>query len=315
MSTRTRRCPPRPHRSMSRCVTYTHVIYALHSLAVLIGVTHLPHHRRQLHRRAALDRRGDHELRAPLGDPRHLPRIALPLADPHLLVRGAVEPWCARCAHASPSSAFRWRIARSVRAGHLDRLPRGARLARAARQAADVRMKHRGPEAAGAVAVGALLALQAADRRVRCTCRTRSAGGHRLRRSRPAAVAAGATGVRDTAEPGTERRRRRKNETTRRPARLRGDCRRSACASGRAAASRRRCRETPPLERRRAPPGALLASPSAPSADRASGRDRAPDRARARKVPASRRSRVRRRPRRRPGMPRSRCRGRCRACR
>ena len=80
---------PGPHVDES-LVTYTHVIYALHALAVLIGVCDLPHDRLQLRRRPALDHRRDHELRAPLGDARHLSRIAFPLADPHLLVRVAV---------------------------------------------------------------------------------------------------------------------------------------------------------------------------------------------------------------------------------
>src|SRR5262249_34100156 len=104
---------------------------------------HGPHHRWQLHLGPALDHRRDHELRAPLGDPRHLPGVALPLADSHLLVRGAVgRAHLAGVAAAVADPHRRSAVLRGAhRARSLDRLSRDSRLGGTEGPPADVCMR------------------------------------------------------------------------------------------------------------------------------------------------------------------------------
>src|SRR5262249_2803338 len=85
----------------------------------------------------------DHELRAPLGHHRHVPGIALPLADPHLLVCAAVGGADRGGRGAADAGDHRHPAVHPgrVRAEHLDCLPRGARLAGAARPAPAVHMR------------------------------------------------------------------------------------------------------------------------------------------------------------------------------
>ena len=68
-----------------------HIVYALHTFAIVVGIAGTRDRHRQLRRERPVDRRGDPQLREARRRARHLGRVALPLADPHLLVRGAVD--------------------------------------------------------------------------------------------------------------------------------------------------------------------------------------------------------------------------------
>src|SRR6266480_1375176 len=88
---------------------------------------------------------------APLGDARYLHRVAFPLAAADLLVRGAVGMRVGlghADHHRHPGGS-----ARPARAGGVDRLPPGARLAGAARQESDARLKRAGWLLAGGAAL------------------------------------------------------------------------------------------------------------------------------------------------------------------
>jgi len=117
-------------------ITYTHAIYALHALSVLIGIT------------TAATIVGSFVCGIPSivavgGRPWHVPGHPLQLADPHVLVRGPVG------AHhlvgdVTADGGIGWHSAllrRFCSACDLDHLPGGARLAGIARPSPDVCMK------------------------------------------------------------------------------------------------------------------------------------------------------------------------------
>src|SRR5207237_359227 len=89
------------------------------------------------HRRHHAHRRGDHQLSAPGAGRRHLARVALHLADPHLLVvAGLVRRW-----HRHPG--VRDRSLHSSRFGGLVRVSHRERLDGAQRRQADVQLSGR----------------------------------------------------------------------------------------------------------------------------------------------------------------------------
>ena len=72
-------------------VTITHVVYALHTLGLVIGAFGTAIGDRHVPVRLAVDHRGDHQLREAQRRARHVARLALLVADPHVLVGDAVS--------------------------------------------------------------------------------------------------------------------------------------------------------------------------------------------------------------------------------
>ncbi len=125
-----------PHVDES-LVTYTHVIYALHALRCSSGVT-------TFHTIVASFIGGLPSIIAVImnyarrsATRGHLPRVALSLADPHLLVRGAVGVivWAVSVRSMLDPHRFPACFIASPLRSAVDRLPRGAWLAGAARPA------------------------------------------------------------------------------------------------------------------------------------------------------------------------------------